>query len=307
MGKIAKLLNNPLTLYSYATSKGFTKWVSDDMHLRILYRGKFGAKLDLKNPRSFNEKLQWLKLYDRNPLYTTLVNKYTVKDWVAEKIGTEYVTRTYAKWDKVEEVDISDLPEKFVLKTNHDCGGIVICRDRKTFDFETAKQRLAEHLNRNYFWGGREWPYKNVEPCVFAEEYLESDGLNTGLTDYKFYCFNGDPRLLYISQGLEDHETAHISFLTLDWQFAPFARNDYRPFNELPKKPMTFDKMIEIAKKLSAGIPFVRIDLYEINGKPRFSEITLTPSSGFMPFEPKEWDLRVGALINLDDISKVTY
>lgn len=445
--KNAKYLKNPSLLYLLATSKGLTRWIPDKQHLQFLYRAQMGKSLDLNNPRTFNEKLQWLKLHDRNPLYTKLVDKYAVKEWVAEKIGPQYVTKTYHKWDKAEDIDISKLPEKFVLKTNHDCGGIAICRDRRTFDLEAAKKKLDKHLRHNYFWGGREWPYKNVKPCVFAEEYLESDnsgylkdqklfhfsngrivtllitdrftesGLtetffdeewrplelsegghprkpdasfplhleemkqladklacefpfvrvdfyessgrlffgemtfypNSGfehfdpeeweeklgswiqlpsrlgwllvnsaslmwfheeieqeekhsawdsqMTDYKFYCFNGEPRFLYVSQGLEDHDAAQISFLTLDWQFAPFIRNDYQPFNELPKKPVSFEKMIEITKKLSADIPFVRVDLYEINGKPRFSEMTFTPCSGYMPFNPETWDLKLGSML----------
>lgn len=176
----------------------------------------------------------------------------------------------------------------------------MICRDKSKFDLEAAKENLKRHYNRNYFWMGREWPYKNVKPRIIAEEYMEdAEGSQAGLTDYKFYCFNGIPKYLYVSTGLEEHATARISFLTLDWQFAAFGRSDYKPFEELPKKPENLSLMIEIAKKLSKDFPFLRVDLYEIKGKVYFSELTLFPCSAMMPFSPKEWDERLGLELEL--------
>ena len=423
-------------------ARGLVPFITDEKMLEMLFRRQLGYRLDLKNPKTFNEKLQWLKLHDRNPLYTTLVDKCAVKDWVAERIGAEYVTETYVRWDRVEDIDISDLPERFVLKTNHDCGGIVICRDRAAFDLGAARRKLAKHLRRNYYWCGREWPYKGVRPCVFAEEYLDpgdsgmtdyklmcfggkvhcvftctgrSEGdlrvdffdldwnrlpftrhysnadvppnaparleemvalserlaeripfvrvdfyevagelyfgemtfypgsgfeefdpeewderlgrcielpsggwlllsdssvlwlhgvepiaaSRAGLTDYKLYCFGGEPRLLYVSQGLEDHSTARISFLNLDWTFAPFCRDDYKPFDELPQRPRSLDRMIELARALSEGVPFVRVDFFDVGGEPRFSEMTFHPCAGLMPFDPLEWDIELGSWIDL--------
>lgn len=296
-----------LSPYLSLTWRGLTKFVPDGLHLRIMYRALMGEELDLDDPKTFNEKLQWLKLHDRNPLYTTLVDKYRVKQWVAERIGGQYVTPTYAVWERAEDIDISGLPERFVLKTNHDCGGIAICRDRATFDLDAAKEKLAKHLKRNYYWGCREWPYKDVRPLVFAEEYLDpSMGADpaAGITDYKFYCFGGEPGYLYVSQGLEDHATARISFLNIgDWSFAPFGRNDYAPFDELPPKPACYDEMEGLARELAAGISFVRADLFVYGGRPRFSEMTFSPCGGFMPFDKPEWDEKLGEL--LADVPRV--
>lgn len=198
-------------------------------------------------------------------------------------------------WDSPDDINIDELPEKFVLKCTHNSGGIVICRDKKSFDFAASKKKLEKAFKRNYFWLGREWPYKNVKPRIIAEKYMEDEGgAQIGLTDYKFYCFDGVPKYLYVSSGLENHATARISFLTLDWKFAPFGRSDYKPFEKLPRKPENLQAMIEIAKKLSDGFPFLRVDLYEIKGKIYFSELTLSPCSGMMPFSPWEWDERLG-------------
>ena len=176
----------------------------------------------------------------------------------------------------------------------------MICRDKSKFDLEAAKENLKKHYNRNYFWMGREWPYRNVKPRIIAEEYMEdAEESQAGLTDYKFYCFNGIPKYLYVSAGLVNHSTARISFLTLDWQFAPFGRSDYKPFEELPKKPVNLSLMIEIAEKLSKDFPFLRVDLYEIKGRVYFSELTLFPCSAMMPFTPKEWDERLGLELEL--------
>lgn len=282
--------------------RNLIKIIPDKIYLQLLWKRIFGWKSrpNFDDPRTFNEKIQWLKLHDRKPIYTTLVDKHRVKGWVAEKIGSQYITETYALWERAEDVDVSDLPECFVLKTNHDCGGVVVCRDRGTFDLGVAKRELAAHLKKNYFWEGREWPYKDVKPLVFAEEYLESGG--SGLIDYKFHCFNGEPQFLYISQGLENHATARMDFLDMRWKPMGFSRSDYRRFAELPPRPACFDEMAAIARSLSADIPFVRVDLFENAGRPRFSEMTFHPCSGFMPFEPPEWDARLGELLNLSGV-----
>ena len=283
----------------------YGKPIPDAAYLSMQYWLMFGAGLNLKDPKSFNEKLQWLKLHDRSPLYTTLVDKLAVKQWVIDRIGEEYVTPSFGYWDRAELIDLSKLPSEFVLKTNHDCGGVVICRDKESFCLNDAIPFLNRHLKRNYYWGCREWPYKNVHPMVFAEQYLqpECDGDNVETIDYKFYCFNGKPEFLYVSQGLDKHETARISFLTLDWAFADFKRHDYYNFEVLPEKPRSFNEMERLARLLSEGIPFVRVDFFEYKGRPRFSEMTLTPCGGFMQFDPPEWDLKVGSLLDLSSIN----
>jgi hypothetical protein len=418
---------------------------NDELFLRLKWKLKMGYPINLDNPHTFNEKLQWLKLHDRKPIYATMVDKYEAKKYVANIIGEEYIIPTLAVYDRVEDIDFDALPNQFVLKCTHDSGGLVICRDKSKLDKKSAIKKLRKYLKRTYFWQNREWPYKNVNPRIIAEQYMEdkgtkelrdykffcfngimkalfiasdrqtegeetkfdffdadfrhldirnghpnadmppakpetfdkmkkmaeklsehiphlrvdfyevngkayfgeltfshwsgmklfnpekwdmefgqwialpetdgggnlylSDGIvlylhslreeTPSLTDYKFYCFNGEAKYLYVSEGLENHSTAKISFLTLDWKFAPFCRFDYAPFKELPPKPSKFNEMIKIAEQLSKGHTFLRVDLYEINNQIYFGELTFHPCSGMMPFKPKEWDLKFGELVTL--------
>lgn len=272
--------------------------VSDKFYVRCLYREEFDKKLNLKNPQTFNEKLQWLKLYDRNPKYTKMVDKYEVKEYVTKIIGKEYVIPTLGVYDNFDEINFDKLPNQFVIKCTHDSGGLVICEDKTKLNIEETKNKINECLNKNFYYAFREWPYKNVKPRIIVEEYMKDDDTTT-LRDYKFYCFNGEPLYLYISEGLIDHSTARISFFDMDFKVAPFGRSDYAEFDKIPKKPQQFEKMIEISRILSKEIPFLRVDLYEINGKVYFSELTFFPCAGFMPFNPKEWDRKLGDMLNL--------
>ena len=271
----------------------------DKKYLKLLYKGRFGKSLDLDNPKTFNEKLQWLKLYDRKPEYTKMVDKYEAKKYVSEQIGEEYIIPTLGVWDSFDEIDFDSLPNQFVLKCTHDSGSLVICRDKEKLNKAVAKNKLESRLKKEFFHSSREWPYKDVKPRIMAEIFMEDPSQPEGLRDNKFYCFNGEPKFLYISEGLENHSTAKISFLNIDWTIAPFGRSDYKPFDELPPKPETFERMISFARKLSRNIPFVRVDLYEINGKVYFSELTFFPCGGFMPFNPPEWDEKLGSYIQL--------
>ncbi|MDK4377291.1 ATP-grasp fold amidoligase family protein [Enterococcus faecium] len=271
----------------------------DKMYLQLIYWERLGRRLHLNPPVTFNEKLQWLKLNDRKDIFTVMVDKKDAKAFVAERIGDEYIVKTLGVWDHYDDIDFSELPGRFVLKCSHDSGGLIICRDKSTLDHTKAKTKIEKSLSNNYYISGREWPYKNVKPCIIAEEYLEDSKGSTCLTDYKFYCFHGTPHYLYVSTGMEDHSTARISFLTLDWKFAPFGRADYKEFETLPEKPERLEDMIEIAKKLSAGTKFLRVDLYEINGKIYFSELTFFPCSGMMPFTNDKYDKLLGDMINL--------
>ena len=274
--------------------------MSDEKYLKFIFRFAMGKKLNLENPRSFSEKQQWLKIYDRRPEYTTMVDKYEAKLYVAEKIGGEYIVPTLGVWDKFDDIDFDSLPERFVLKCTHDSGGLVICRDKSKLDIQSARKKIEHSLKTEFFYVGREWPYKNVKPRIIAEKYLE-DADNADMIDYKFYCFNGVPKFLYVSQGLENHATAHISYVTMDWEIAPFRRTDYANFEQLPPCPRCFEKMKEFAGILSKDIPFSRIDFYDINGKLYFGEITFFPGSGLSPFEPKEWDEKIGGWIKLPE------
>ena len=281
---------------------GISHLIPDKMYLNMWHKAMYGRKIDFKNPKTFTEKLQWLKLYNRNPEDVKLVDKFAVKKYMADKIGDEYIIPNLGVWDSVDEIDLDSLPERFVLKCTHDSGSVVICRDKSKFDFEAAKSKLNRKMKKSLFWLMREWHYKMLKPRIIAEQYMENTDMNLNeLRDYKFYCFNGEAKYLYVSEGLENHATAKISFLTLDWDFADFGRSDFSPFTELPEKPKAYEKMLELANRLSKGHPFLRVDLYEINGKIYFSEFTFFPAGGFMMFQPLESDYKLGELIDLSE------
>lgn len=284
-------------LLNYILSKTCRFWPSS-IYLKLLYKAILNRRLNLVSPKTFNEKLQWLKLYDRKPVYTTMVDKIAAKKYVSNIIGEEHVIPTIAEYDDVDKIDWNTLPEQFVIKCAHDSGGMVICKDKANLNIDEAKRKLKKGLAQAYYYKNREWPYKDVPRRLLCERYM-NDGRNGGLTDFKFYCFNGEPKYLYVSAGLENHATAKISFLTMDWQFAPFGRSDYAPFTELPSKPAKFDEMLEYARRLSAGFPFLRVDLYEIDNVVYFSELTFFPCSGMMPFVPEEWDQKLGDMLEL--------
>ena len=277
------------------------KKIPDELYLKLRYKARLGKDLNLSEPQGFNEKLQWLKLYDRNPIYTTMVDKEAVKQYVADRIGEEYIIPTLGVWEKFDDIDFDVLPNQFVLKCTHDSGGLAICRDKYSFDKQKAKFKIERSLKKNYYWSGREWPYKDVKPRIIAEQYMEDENFVAGLTDYKFFCFNNEVKMLYVSQGLEDHSTASISFYDLDGNEMPFHRKDYKPIEGKLKLPKNFKEMLDTAQKLANEVnaPFVRIDLYSIDGKTKFSEITFSPCSGMIPFEPAEWDEIIGDWLQL--------
>ncbi|BDC92612.1 ATP-grasp fold amidoligase family protein [Treponema bryantii] len=276
----------------------YKPWMNDEKYLKYKFKKTLGRELNLDSPKSFNEKIQWLKIHDRNPDYTRMVDKYEAKKYVASIIGEEYIIPNYGVWNKFEDIDFNSLPEQFVLKTTHDSGGVSICRDKTSFDYNKAKIHLKKSLKNNFYYMGREWPYKDVKPRILAEKYME-DSSSKELVDYKFYCFDGIPKFLYISKGLEYHPTASISFVNLNWTFAPYERSDYKTFDALPERPSKFDEMIEICKKLSTNHKFLRVDLYQINNHIYFSELTFSPCSGMMPFKTLEQDLEMGDLLKI--------
>lgn len=278
--------------------QGLLKLLPDDMYIKIRYRYRFKKNLNLRKPITFNEKLQWLKLYDRKQEYTNMVDKYSVKEYISKKIGAEYVIPTLGIWDNFDSIDFNKLPNQFVLKCTHDSGGLVICKSKDKFDVDSARNKINSSLKRNYFYDGREWPYKNVKPRIIAEKYMGTDEQQE-LIDYKFFCFNGKPEFLYVSEGLSNHKTARMSFVDMEYNKVLFYRKDYRPFENLPKKPEGFEKMKELAEQLSVNIPFVRVDFYEIDKKIYFGEITFFPCSGYIPFEPEEWDKKLGDMLEL--------
>lgn len=291
-------------IFKFFDNRHMLDWMNDEWYLKLAFKLKMGYPLNLKEPKTFNEKLQWLKLYNRKPQYTQMVDKYAVRKYIAETIGEEYlIPLVGGPWKTAEAIDFEALPEQFVLKCNHDSGGIVVCRDKDTLDREISRDKIDRHLKENYYLSSREWPYKNVEPCVFAEKFMADERQKDGLIDYKFFCFNGQAKFLYVSQGLEDHSTAHISFYDLDGGEMPFKRTDFAAFEKLPYKPAGLAKMTELANTLAqmVGCPFLRCDLYEINGRIYFSELTFTPCSGMLPFDPPEWDETIGGWLTLPE------
>lgn len=301
--KIVNYSLHPSRFIIFFASRNILK-LKDETYLKILFKLSMKQDLDLKNPKTFNEKLQWLKLYDRKEIYTTMVDKYEVKEYVSKKIGSEYIIPTLGIFANFDEIDFEQLPNQFVIKCTHDSGGLVVCKEKRDFETTSAKKKIQKCLKHNFYYLAREWPYKNVKPRIIIEEYMFDENQRLGLIDYKFYCFSGEPKFLYVSEGLENHQTAKINFLNLDYTLAPFQRDDFISFQNIPPKPKNYDKMIEIARKLSHGIPFLRVDLYEINGKIYFSELTFTPCGGLMKFQPSKYDKIMGDMIAIENIEK---
>lgn len=281
--------------------KSFIKILSrifpDKTYLSLKYKYKMGCFLNLNNPQTFNEKLQWLKLYDRKPEYTTMVDKYAVKKYVADIIGEEYIIPTLGVWNHFDEIDFDKLPNKFVLKCTHDSGGLVICKDKDKLDLKVARQKIEKPLKQNYYWSGREWPYKDVKPRIIAEPYME-DSKAHELIDYKFMCFNGKVRCSFTCSERFSKDGLKVTFFDKDWNVMPFERH-YHVSKNPPKKPINYDKMIQFSEQLSKGIPFVRVDFYEINGQLYFGELTFYPGGGFEEFTPEEWDYKLGDFLKL--------
>ena len=279
---------------------GLLNFIPDSLYLRLMFKAEMGYSLNLKNPKTFNEKLQWLKIYDRKRKYVSLADKVGVRSYISQTIGEEYLIPILGQWNNASDIEFDKLPNEFVLKCNHDSNSVIICRDKEKFDFENAKKKIMKHLKRNAYYGGREWPYKYIKPCVIAEKYM-FDESQPALTDYKFFCFNGKAKFLYVSTGLEQHETASISFFDLEWNRLPYRRMDYKEYEGNLTMPKHFDEMKDLADLFAEDIdaPFVRIDLYEINNQVYFSEFTFTPCCGMIPFYPSEWDKNIGQMLKL--------
>lgn len=301
MNRLLYFLKNPQNL-AIAILERWGGWIPDKLYLRIVYRLHTGKNLHLKPPVSFNDKIQWLKLYDRKPLYTSLVDKYEVKAYVANIIGEEYVIPTLGLWNSPVNIDFDKLPEKFVLKTTHDGGseGVIIC-NKHTLDEEKVKIQLKKSLKHNIYKTLREWPYKNIMPRIMAEEYIpQQEGCNSGLTDYKFFCFNGEPKFCQLKTH-EDGNTCTDLF-DLKWNVLPFnGLNPLHPHAAIaPEKPQNFELMISLARKMCGVAVFTRVDFYNVCGKIYFGEITFYPASGMGKFTPVEYDDVVGGMLKIE-------
>ncbi len=306
--KIFEKLTNYLTNNDYRfkinAHFGFYNRMNDEEFIKRIYKATMGKELNLDNPLAYNEKLQWLKLNDRNPLYTTLADKYEAKKYVTEKIGAEYLIPTIGVWNSFDEIDFDKLPNRFVLKCTHDSGGLVICKDKSTLDFKKAKKILNGSLRKNYYLQFREWPYKDVTPRIIAEPYME-DTVTGALNDYKFFVFNGHMKILHIVTERHSESTeTRFDFFDRNFSHLPFSKSHRANADIIPQEPKTFKKMITLAEKLSADIPHVRVDFYEVDGKIYFGEFTFFPAAGFGPFDPEEWDYTLGSWIDLPQIKQ---
>lgn len=282
-------------ILQYLGTKGLLKWMSDKTYLKYLYKYSMGKNLNLNCPRTYTEKLQWIKLYDRRPEYTMMVDKYAVRSYVEEKIGKEYLIPLLGVWDNPDKIDFSLLPNQFVLKCNHDSGGVIICKSKNEFNENKAKNFLKSRLKESFFWAAREWPYKNIQRKIIAEKYMVDES-GYELKDFKFFCFNGKCKAIFIAtdRGID----TRFDFFDTEFNHLPIKNG--HPNAEKPiRKPLAWKEMIVIAEKLSEGIPQVRVDLYCIDGHPYFGEMTLFHYGGKKPFVPDEWDYIFGSWIQL--------
>ena len=303
ISKIKKAIDNPrLILIHFVQKFGF--WLPDKLYLQLLFYGYMGKRLNLKNPQTLNEKLQWLKLYNRRPEYTTMVDKYAVKKYVADIIGEEYIIPTLGVWDNFDDIDFDSLPNQFVLKTTHDGGsyGVIICNDKSYFNIEKAKQYLNKSLKRNSYKVSREYPYKTVQHRIIAEKYMEDE---TGeLRDFKFYCFKGYVDCVLYCFDRNSGDTKFY-FFDKDWNLKRYnKRGKEAPEDFTLPKPENIEKMFNLASTLSKDLPYARVDFYNINGKIYFGEITFFPAGGFDYNRLPEMDLYFGNFINLNKIKK---
>ena len=294
--KIIKLLRKPSIVLLKLDHINLIK-LSDKKYIELRYFSLFLKELNLDNPKSFNEKLQWLKLYDRNSEYTKMVDKYEVKKYVSNIIGEEYIIPTLGIYNSFEEINFDKLPNQFVLKCTHDSGGIVICKDKNNLDVKQAKNKINKSLKKNYYYSGREWPYKNVKPRIIVEKYMEESDKKE-LKDYKLFCFNGIPQIVLVCSERYSSENMSETCFDMNWNLIDVVESGHR-IDTTISKPKKFKEMIALSKKLSKGIPFIRVDWYEIKGKLYFGELTFYPASGFEKFEPEEWNYKMGEMLEL--------
>ncbi len=288
-----------LIVWSLMNIKPLNKIFSDEAYLKIMYRLYFGFPLNLKNPKRFTEKIQWLKIHGRTSINVVMADKFAVKEYVKEHIGEQYVIPLLGVWDSPEDIDFSKLPERFVIKCNHNSGtGMYICRDKSQLNEKAVQKGLRKGLRQDYYLGSREYAYKDIPRKIIAEKYME-DAETKELRDYKFFCFDGEPKILFIASGrLQGEESVTFDFFDMDYNHLPFT-NGHPNAKVLPEKPKCFEEMKQLAAKLSMGMPHVRIDFYEVNGHVYFGEFTFSHWGGLVPFNPDDWDYKLGEMISL--------
>lgn len=297
MQSVFYYLQNPAETFQKISDKiifGTAPLWPDRLYIETVYKRINHVSLNLDCPQTFNEKLNWLKLYNQNPLYTKLADKYLAKEYVAGVIGEEYVVRNYGVWKTFDEIDFDSLPDRFILKATHDSGGVTICRDKSQLDMLALKIKFDRILKTNYFYKLREWVYKNAEPKIIADELLD-DHSGHELTDYKFWCFNGEAKIMYITNK---GENIYENFYDMDYTPIDINHGYPRRFPEYTK-PQNFELMKSLAAKLSKDIPFVRVDFFDIDGKVYFGEFTFYDWAGMKSFVSKDWDKLLGDWIKL--------
>ncbi len=273
------------------------KFTNDKLYYQTRYLIKHKSFVDLKKPETFSAKLIWLNLYDRNPQYNQIVDKFDVRSYIREKIGDKYLNDVYGLYDNVDQIDFESLPEQFVIKATHGSGWIVVCEDKSKLDWEAAKKEMNSWLDKNFYqlWG--EWVYKDLKPRLICEKFLKNE-TESGLTDFKFYCFHG--KIKYIQVDMDRFQNHNRSYFDLDWKPLDFELGGCPTRKDPISKPVCYDEMLEIVNKLCQGYKFLRVDLYEVNGKIYFGELTLYSGNGMLVFNPKSYDKKIGSYLNLD-------
>ena len=296
--KVRRFMTDPVMRLSYLTSLGLTRWISDEAFLKKQYKNIFGTSLNLDNPQTFNEKLQWLKLYNRKPEYTMMVDKYKVREYIAQTLGEEYLIPLIGVWDDPDEIDFDALPDQFVLKCNHNSGlGMCICKDKSKLDIPKVKAELRKGLKQDYYQPGREWPYKDVPRKIICEKYMQDDSKTGELADYKVLCFNGEPRLVEIHRGR--FAGVHTQdFYNEDWVKTDIEQPDLPLSDEIMQRPLFADEMFRLSRILAKNIPHVRVDWYYAGGRLYFGELTFFDGSGFGAFEGNQ-DMEIGSWLKL--------
>lgn len=295
INKLKKVFKNPYILIPYLGKKNLLHWIPDKLYLKACFKAKMKRRIDLNNPTTFNEKLQWLKLNDRNPIYTDMVDKYEVRKYIEKTIGREYLIPLIGVYDNFEDIDFRSLPDQFVLKCTHDSGGLVICDDKSKLNIKAARKKINNSLKRNYYHLFREWPYKDVRPRIICEKYMVDES-KYELKDYKFFCFNGKPKILYIASNRGTDTRS--DFFDMNFNHLPIEQG-LKNASKTIKKPKSFNKMVELSKILSKNIPHVRVDFYEVNGIIYFGELTFYHFGGFEEFTPSEYDEIFGRWLDL--------
>ena len=300
MSKIRTFIENPQYFITSPASKGWLNWVPDSLYLKVLYRVIMGRKLNLRNPREYNEKLQWLKLNDRKPEYSTMVDKYEVRGYIEDLLGDKYLIPCLGIYDSVDDIDIDALPDRFVLKCTHDSGSVEICKDKSSFDIEGARHRLSQAMKRNYYATYREWPYKYVKPRIIAEGYLEGDGGD--LKDYKVMCFNGEAKIIEVHENRFVEGKVHTqTFYDREWNIVPLTQVETVTVDRPSERPRQLEEILRLSELIAKNMYHARIDWYIEGDKIYFGEITFFDGSGFESFSTPEMERMLGDMIKLPE------